>query len=143
MWDAEGGGHLQYKNNSNSRMEQSYVCVKIAFCSSCKYTHSVVHWLSWPHDGSHTYRHTITHTVTIGDKTTLTASSNTSFMPFRVRAEHSTYFTAPIFSVIFTAAENVIGSLFNLDSFSSVCASPLKSILNKYINNYTKLCTQY
>ena len=34
MWGAEGGGHVQYKNDSNSKREHRamYVCVKIALC---------------------------------------------------------------------------------------------------------------
>ena len=52
MWGSEGGGHLQVKNDSKLRREHgaTYICVKIVFCFSCKYTHGVVHWLSWPHD---------------------------------------------------------------------------------------------
>ena len=42
MWGAEGGQHLQYKNDSNLKREH--------FISSCKYTHGVARQLSWPHN---------------------------------------------------------------------------------------------
>jgi len=42
IWGAEGGGNLQYENNSSSTRELGATYAwKSCFSSSCKYTHNV------------------------------------------------------------------------------------------------------
>ena len=62
-----------------------------------------------------------------GSKAAKIASSKTFFRPFCVRAEHSTYMTAPNSRATFSADPMVTGFRFNFESHSRVLASSLKS----------------
>lgn len=66
--------------------------------------------------------------VQTSTKTQQLTSSNTSFNLYCVRAEHSTYFTAPSSFAIFSPLSFVTGAIFCLASFSRTCPSSLKSV---------------
>jgi hypothetical protein len=63
-----------------------------------------------------------------GSRAANIASSNTSFRPFCVRAEHSTYLTAFRSHGSFSAVSGVIGFALFLASFSIIEVSSLRSI---------------
>ncbi|CAB4409192.1 unnamed protein product [Rhizophagus irregularis] len=66
--------------------------------------------------------------VTGGSKAATIASSKTFFKPFCVKAEHSTYLTAPISLASLSPCSAVTGLIFCLDNFSTTEGSSRKSI---------------
>lgn len=84
-------------------------------------------WLQCSHDRLRKTT-TIVSAAPRQSRTTARTSSKTFFNPFCVRAEHSTYFTAPSSLASRSPCSEVTGRCFCLASFSSTCGSSRRSI---------------